>query len=45
MQRFFSTALIVGATLSILLAILADGLLVLAQHWTTPWTWERRRQA
>lgn len=45
MQRFFSTALIVGATLSILLAMLADGLLVLAQHWTTPWTWERRRQA
>jgi len=45
MQRFFSTALIVGATLSILLAMLADGLLVLAQHWTTPWAWERRRQA
>lgn len=37
MQRFFSTPLIVGAALSILLAILADGLLVLAQRWTTPW--------
>lgn len=45
MQRFFSTALIVGSTLSILLAMLADGLLVLAQHWTTPWAWEGRRQA
>lgn len=45
MQRFFSTALIVGATLSILLAVLADGLLVLAQHWTTPWACARRRRA
>ena len=44
MQRFFSTALIVGATLSILLAMLADGMLVLAQHWAAPWAWERRRQ-
>ena len=42
MQRFFSTPLIVGAALSILLAVLADGLLVLAQRWTTPWAREGR---
>ena len=37
MQRFFSTPLIVGATLSIALAVLLDYLLVLAQGRLTPW--------
>ena len=36
-QRFFSTPLIVGATLSVLLAVLVDGLLVLLQRRLTPW--------
>lgn len=36
-QRFFSTPLIVGATLSVALAVLADGALVLLQRWLTPW--------
>lgn len=36
-QRFFSTPLIVGAGLSVLLAVLADGVLVLVQRWLTPW--------
>ncbi len=38
LQRFFSTALIVGAALSLTLAILADGALVLAQRALTPWS-------
>jgi osmoprotectant transport system permease protein len=38
LQRFFSTPLIVGATLSVLLALAADGALVMAQSWATPWT-------
>jgi len=38
MQRFYATPLIVGATLSVALAILADSLLVLTQRWITPWT-------
>ena len=37
-QRFFSTPLIVGASLSVLLAVLADALLVLVQRQLTPWT-------
>jgi len=37
MQRFFSTPLVVGAALSVALAILADGLLVLIQRRATPW--------
>ncbi|MBI3965816.1 MAG: ABC transporter permease [Chloroflexi bacterium] len=37
LQRFFSTPLIVGATLSVALAVVADGALVLLQHWLTPW--------
>ena len=37
MQRFFSTPLIVGATLSIALAVLLDYVLVLAQRRLTPW--------
>ena len=37
-QRFFSTELIAGAVLSVLLAIGADALLVLVQRRLTPWT-------
>jgi osmoprotectant transport system permease protein len=36
-QRFFSTPLIVGATLSVALAMAADGILVLVQRRLTPW--------
>jgi len=36
-QRFFSTELIVGAVLSVALAICADALLVLLQRRLTPW--------
>jgi osmoprotectant transport system permease protein len=36
-QRFFSTPLMVGATLSVALAVAADGGLVLLQHRVTPW--------
>jgi osmoprotectant transport system permease protein len=38
LQRFFSTPLIVGAVLSVALAVLADSALVLLQRWATPWT-------
>ncbi|HUZ76860.1 MAG TPA: ABC transporter permease [Chloroflexota bacterium] len=41
-QRFFSTVLVVGAGLSVLLAMAADGLLVLVEWWTTPWAHRRR---
>jgi osmoprotectant transport system permease protein len=37
-QRFFSTELIVGAVLSVVLAICADAVLVLLQRRLTPWT-------
>ncbi|MGH2377639.1 MAG: ABC transporter permease [Candidatus Limnocylindria bacterium] len=37
-QRFFSTPLIVGATLSIALAVAVDAALVLAQRALTPWS-------
>jgi osmoprotectant transport system permease protein len=36
-QRFFSTPLLVGAVLSVALAIAADGALVLIQRALTPW--------
>jgi len=39
-QRFFSTPLIVGAVLSVVLAVAADGALVLAQRALTPWARE-----
>jgi osmoprotectant transport system permease protein len=45
MQRFYTTPLIVGATLSVALAILADGLLVLTQRWVTPWARPRGKPA
>jgi osmoprotectant transport system permease protein len=37
-QRFFSTEIIVGAVLSVALAVGADALLVLLQRRLTPWT-------
>src|SRR5437867_2049939 len=37
-QQFFSTPLIVGATLSVALAVAADGALVLVQRSLMPWT-------
>ena len=37
-QRFFSTPLLLGAFLSVALAVAADALLVLAQRALTPWT-------
>jgi len=37
-QRFFSTPLIVGATMSVVLAVVIDALLVRVQRWLTPWT-------
>lgn len=37
-QQFFSTPLIIGAVLSIALAVVLDGLLVLVQRLATPWT-------
>src|SRR5438309_11186442 len=40
-QLFFSTALIVGALGSVILAVLADGMLVLVQRALTPWTHAR----
>ncbi len=36
--RFFSTPLILGAVLSVALAVLADGLLVLVERAAAPWT-------
>jgi osmoprotectant transport system permease protein len=41
MQRFFTTPLVVGATLSVLLAVIADALLVAMQRWVTPWAQAR----
>jgi osmoprotectant transport system permease protein len=40
-QQFFSTPLLIGAVLSIALAILLDGVLVLVQRAATPWTREQ----
>ena len=37
-QQFFSTPLILGATLSVALAIVVDGVLVLVQRALTPWS-------
>jgi osmoprotectant transport system permease protein len=37
-RRFFSTPIVVGSILSILLALVADGLLLGAQKVLTPWT-------
>jgi osmoprotectant transport system permease protein len=37
-QQFFATPLVIGAVLSIVLAVLLDGLLVLIQRQVTPWS-------
>jgi len=37
-DQFFSTPLIIGAVLSIVLAVVLDALLVLVQRFATPWT-------
>ncbi|MDQ3914518.1 MAG: ABC transporter permease [Actinomycetota bacterium] len=37
LERFFSTATILGAALSVLLAVLADRILALAERLLTPW--------
>jgi osmoprotectant transport system permease protein len=36
-QQFFATPLVIGSVLSITMAILLDGVLVLIQRWLTPW--------
>jgi osmoprotectant transport system permease protein len=36
-QQFFSTPLVIGAVLSIALAVMLDAMLVLIQRWATPW--------
>jgi osmoprotectant transport system permease protein len=43
-QRFFSTPLIVGAVLSVAVAIAADGLLLVVQRWATPWASARQSE-
>jgi osmoprotectant transport system permease protein len=37
-QQFFATPLVIGAVLSIVLAVLLDGVLVVLQRQVTPWT-------
>ena len=44
-NRLFNTPLVLGAVLSILLAIAADALLLLVQRLITPWTMARSRTA
>jgi osmoprotectant transport system permease protein len=41
LQRFFPTAIIAGALLSVLLAVIADRLLLLAERRVTPWAARR----
>jgi osmoprotectant transport system permease protein len=38
-NQFFATPLVIGASLSITLAIVLDGVLVAIQRRSTPWTW------
>jgi osmoprotectant transport system permease protein len=40
-QQFFATPLVIGSVLSIALAVLLDGILVLIQRQLTPWTRSR----
>lgn len=42
LTRFFATAVIVGAVLSVLLAVLADRLLIFVEHRLAPWAGARR---
>lgn len=43
LDQFFSTPTILGAALSVILALTADGLLLLAQRLLTPWATSRAR--
>jgi osmoprotectant transport system permease protein len=43
LNRFFTPEVIVGAALSVALALVADGLLLLLQRWLTPWSRNRER--
>jgi osmoprotectant transport system permease protein len=43
LQTFFATATLVGSVLSMVLALLADGILLLVQNAVTPWTRARVR--
>jgi osmoprotectant transport system permease protein len=45
LQQFFSTPTILGAVLSVVLALVADGLLLLAQRLLTPWARAARARA
>jgi osmoprotectant transport system permease protein len=45
LNRRFSTPIVLGGALSILLALIADALLVLLQRTVTPWTRRPRKQA
>jgi osmoprotectant transport system permease protein len=45
LEQFFSTPIILGAALSVALALVADGLLLLAQRLLTPWTRAARSRA
>ena len=45
LNQFFSTPVILGAGLSVILALTADGLLLLAQRLLTPWTAAARSRA
>ena len=42
LQRTFSTAVILGGALSLILAIIVDMLLLGSEKWLTPWTRKRR---
>ncbi|MEA2434075.1 MAG: osmoprotectant transport system permease protein [Actinomycetota bacterium] len=42
-RQFFSTASILGAVLSVTLAVVADAMLLLIQRWLTPWSRGRAR--
>jgi osmoprotectant transport system permease protein len=43
-QRDFTTEIYVGLVLIIVLALVLDGILVLARRWLTPWEPRRSRQ-
>lgn len=45
LEQFFATPTILGAALSVALALFADGLLLLIQRLVTPWTRARSRTA
>jgi len=43
LNRFFTPEVLVGAVLSVALALSADGLLLLTERWLTPWSRSRPR--